>query len=133
MRPLLLVSVLSLCFVGCGSRLKLHKVTGTVKFPDGSVPQGEMATITFQPANVMEGKPASSNLEQDGSFQLFTLDQRDGGALAGDYRVIVHVTEDYPDLKFLVARKYADARETPLTATVKASQKNHFDFEVEKP
>ena len=66
--------------------MDLHEVTGTVKFADGSVPQGEMSTITFQPVNAMEGKAASSNIEPDGTFELYTLTPGDGGALAGQHR-----------------------------------------------
>ena len=53
---------------GCSDRMDLHQVTGTVRFEDDSIPQGEMATITFVPMNSMEGKGASSNIESDGSL-----------------------------------------------------------------
>lgn len=119
--------------VGCADRMDLHTVTGTVKFDDGTVPVGEMSTITFVPTNPMEGKGASSNIEQDGTFELWTLRPNDGGALAGDYRVTLSVTRGYPNLEHLVARKFTELDETPLTATVEAKKKNHFDFVVEKP
>ena len=125
--------LVTLSVVGCGGRMDLHSVTGTVKFDDGTVPIGEMSTITFVPNNPMEGKGASSNIEDDGSFELWTLQPGDGGALAGDYRVTLSVTRGYPNLEHLVARKFTDLSETPLQATVEAGKKNHFDFVVEKP
>ncbi len=119
--------------VGCaGDKLELHEVTGTVKYKDGTVPQGEMSSVTFTPAVAMEGKGAFSNIEADGSFELWTLTQGDGGALAGDYRVTLNVIKGYPQRRSLVARKYTSLDETPLEATVEAGEQNHFVFEVEK-
>ncbi len=127
-------AVAVLVLVGCsGGRLKLHEVTGTVKFQDGAIPNGEMSTITFVPAEPMEGKAASGNIEPDGSFELWTITQGDGGALAGDYDVTLNVIRGYPRGRSMVAMKYTDLEDTPLNATVKAGEKNHFDFEVEKP
>jgi hypothetical protein len=131
--------VLSLACVGlagCGKGgLELHEVTGTVKFKDGTVPQGDasMSTITFVPVNPMEGKAASSSIAPDGSFELYTARQGDGGALAGDYRVTLNVITGYPRGTQLVARQYTQFNETPLEATVKAGEENHFDFQVDKP
>lgn len=119
--------------VGCSDRMDLHPVSGTVKYPDGSIPQGEMATITFVPKNAMDGKGASGTIEPDGTFQLWTLEPGDGGALAGDYRVTLSVTNGYPNLKHQVAREFTDLRDTPLDATVVAGEDNEFDFVVEKP
>jgi len=127
-------AVVTLVLVGCsGGRLKLHEVTGTVKFQDGTIPSGEMATITFVPADPMVGKAASSNIEPDGSFALWTLTQDDGGALAGDYKVTLNVIKGYPRGRSMVAKKFTDLIDTPLKATVEAGEKNHFDFKVEKP
>ncbi len=128
--PCLMVLLLSGC---AGDELPLYEVTGTVKFADGSVPQGEMSTVTFVPVIPMEGKAASSNIEADGSFKLWTVRQGDGGALAGDYVVTLNVIKGYPRGKSMVAQKYADMRQSPLKATVRADEPNHFDFQVEKP
>ena len=134
-RPLFVLSLVILLLVGCSEdELPLHEVTGTVTFEDGSIPQGEMSsTITFIPAVPMEGKAASSNIEPDGRFRLWTVTQGDGGALAGDYRVTLNVINGYPRGKSVVAKKYTDLNETPLEAAVKADQRNHFDFKVERP
>ena len=126
------IGLLLLTSIGCSDRMDLHRVTGTVKYGDGSVPQGEMATITFVPTNAMDGKGASSTIESDGTFQLWTLEPGDGGALAGDYRVTLSVTNGYPNLQHQVAREFTDLRDTPLKATVVGGEDNEFDFVVEK-
>jgi hypothetical protein len=123
-----------LACAGCGADgLELHAVTGTVTFKDGSVPQGEMSTITFTPVNPMVGKAASSTIAPDGSFELYTARQGDGGALAGEYRVTLNVITGYPRGTSLVSSAYTNLNETPLEATVKASEENHFKFEVDRP
>jgi hypothetical protein len=132
--PAVIGSAFVLVLAGCsGDRLDLHEVTGTVKFTDGTVPQGEMSTITFIPAIPLEGKAASSHIDSDGSFRLWTVTQGDGGALAGDYLVTVTVINGYPQGKSVVASKYTHQNETPLQVTVEAGEKNHFNFQVEKP
>ena len=133
----IVVALLLFGLAGCGKGgLELHEVTGTVKYSDGTVPQGEpgMSTITFTPVNPMEGKAASSSIAPDGSFSLYTVRQGDGGALAGDYRVTLNVITGYPRGRQLVAGQYTNLNETPLTATVQAGEKNHFEFhEIERP
>lgn len=129
-----MLGVILMLAVGCwGGGPQLYEVTGTVKFEDGSVPQAEMSTITFVPAVPMQGKAASSNIEPDGSFDLWTITQGDGGALAGDYFVTLNVIDGYPDGRSVVLQKYTDFQETPLKATVKPDEPNHFDFRIEKP
>lgn len=129
--PLLFIA---LALTGCG-RGDLHvPVTGTVKFADGSVPKGVIASITFQPASAGPGsKGASSTIApEDGSFELRTVQPGDG-ALPGDYLVTVNVMDGYPRGKSVVADKFTRATDTPLKATVDADKENHFDFVVEKP
>ena len=108
-------------------------VTGTVKFSDDTVPKGDIASITFQPSAAGPGtKGASGNIGDDGSFTLSTVKPGDG-ALPGDYRVTVHVMQGYPNGKSMVADIYTRHSATPLNATVKAGDENHFDFTVERP
>ncbi len=123
-----------LTLFGCrNDRMDLHPVSGTVAFEDGSIPEGEMATVTFVPVNAMEGKGASSKIEADGSYQLWTLEPGDGGALAGDYRVTLSITKGYPNIQHQVDLKFTELSETPLKAKVVAGEENHFDFVVEPP
>ena len=133
MKRLCPVLLLALALAGCGRGDPHVPVTGTVKFSDGSVPKGEIATITFQPVSAGPGaKGASSMIAEDGSFSLRTLKPGDG-ALPGDYLVTVHVMDGYPQGKSVVADVFTKASSTPLKETVDGSKENHFDFVVERP
>jgi hypothetical protein len=124
--------MLGLVLAGCSDGDPHVPVTGTVKFSDGSVPKGAVASITFQPASLGPGsKAASSTIAEDGSFSLRTVKPADG-ALPGDYVVTVHVIDVYPRGKSVVADDFTKAGATPLKATVDANEKNHFDFVVER-
>jgi hypothetical protein len=119
--------------VGCGEANPYLPVTGTVKFDDGTVPQGEIASITFQPkSGGIDTKGAQGTIESDGSFQLNSEKPGDG-AKPGEYAVIVHIMIGYPDGKSVVPRIYTNPRTTPLSAEVKANGENHFEFAIEKP
>jgi hypothetical protein len=111
---------------GCRDRGHTYvPVTGTVKYSDGTVPKGDIASITFQPAGAApDSKAASGTIKPDGTFALTTLTPGDG-ARPGDYVVKVTVTKDYPAMKSVV-------KNTPLKATVTEDGENHFDFVVER-
>ena len=88
--PGLVCLTLLIAVVGCGSAERQPvKVTGTVKYSDGTIPQGEVAVIRFEPASLATGqvdgqtKAASGTIQTDGSFQLSTLGENDG-RLRGD-------------------------------------------------
>jgi hypothetical protein len=81
----LFLSALILTTVGCGKRLA--KVEGVVTL-DGKPLAG--ATVSFVPAG--EGRAATGRTGTDGSFRLTTF-RTDDGALPGEYRVVVTVTE----------------------------------------
>jgi predicted small lipoprotein YifL len=120
------VLLIAITLAGCGGRGHTYvPVTGTVKYSDGTVPKGDIASITFQPASVgPDYKGASGSITPDGTFSLTTIDPGDG-ARPGEYVVKVNVFKGYPDRKSLVANK-------PLTATVTEDGENHFDFVVER-
>jgi predicted small lipoprotein YifL len=119
---------------GCGGSGPTYvPVTGTVKYADGTVPTGDVATITFQPdASEPDTKAASGTIKPDGSFALQTINPGDG-ARPGDYAVTVHVMKGYPAGKSLVASRYTKPATTPLKAPVTEDGENHFDFIVERP
>src|SRR5437879_3108640 len=91
-----LVCVL-VCSLACGcskSQYEFAPVNGTVKFSDGSVPQGEIATIIFQPDDEASGvrispKAASGKIMPDGSFTLNSV-RGSTGAITGPYKVVLN-------------------------------------------
>ena len=119
---------------GCGKRGPTYvPVTGTVKFSDGSVPKGKIASINFQPvAGTADTKAASGSITADGSFTLTTVQPSDG-ARPGEYVATVTVKDNYPVGKSLVAERFTNPGNSPLKATVSEDGDNHFDFVVERP
>jgi hypothetical protein len=125
--------LVAITVTGCGKGPEYVPVTGTVKYADGTVPQGDAPAITFQPLESGPGKKgAFGKIMEDGTFTLQTVNPGDG-AQPGDYKVTVHVMKGYPRGKQMVAEKYINPNSTPLSATVKADDDNHFDFTVDKP
>lgn len=128
-----LFALIALVLAGCGQSRSHVPVTGTVKYGDGTVPQGDISSVTFQPSSPLPGaKGAAGNIGPDGAFELRTVKPGDG-ALPGDYKVTIHVTQGYPNGKSMVAKKFTSHADTPLTASVTAGDDNHFDFTVERP
>lgn len=135
----LVLMALTIALIGCGSSERQRvKVAGTVKYSDGSIPQGEVAVIRFEPASLATGqadpqtKAASGTIAPDGSFQLSTLDENDG-AFPGEYKVVFTIKAKYDGASpNLVAPQYASAATSPLTATVKPDSNEPFNFTIEK-
>ncbi|MFH1264746.1 MAG: hypothetical protein ABIK89_03420 [Planctomycetota bacterium] len=127
---------LVLLAAGCsrGPDVQMVPVQGTVKFTDGTVPQGETSRIVFEPVaggpNQIR-KMASGEIRPDGSFEMMTIKQGDG-VIAGKYKVIFEVFKTYLGRESLVPDKYTKPETTPLEVTVEADAKP-FEFELEKP
>ncbi|MCS7305939.1 MAG: hypothetical protein NZ602_12640 [Thermoguttaceae bacterium] len=117
-------------------------VRGTVRFTDGSIPQGEVATVYFEPIGIgtqatqlgpgVFRKTAFGTIDpKDGSFQLTTVNPGDG-AIAGKYKVIFDIRKTYMDpTSFLVPEKYTRSESTPFEVTVEPGC-GPFQFELEK-
>jgi hypothetical protein len=118
----------ALMLVGCGGDADMLAVSGTVKYADGTSPQGETARIVFQPT--AQGRPATATLGGDGSFELMTQTPGDG-ALPGHYKVVLEIWKSYRDQESVIPPEYGDAATTPLEATVDAEH-TEFEFTVEK-
>lgn len=122
--------------VGCGGAPGLQPVTGKVTFPDGQIPQGEVAVVRFEPieGTQAEGqsKAGSGNIQPDGTFKLMTI-QKDDGAFVGEYKVCFTFLKTYVGRESQVDAKYTTQKTTPHTAKVTQGGKNHFEFEVTKP
>lgn len=137
MRPLLyLLGAMALfLLVGCNNADRMYPVTGTVKFSDGTIPQGEVATIRFEPVKTsneeMSKSPAAGQLDAEGKFQLTSINMNDG-VRAGDYKVTLTILKTYGRSDSLIPAKYNLATTTPLTATVGPKTEKHFDFVLDR-
>ncbi len=120
---------------GCAkSEVELVPAAGTVKFSDGTVPQGEVAIVNFEPVGSrknVRSKGASADIQPDGSFQLKTVEPGDG-VIPGKYKVIVVVHKTYLGQELLVPQEYTQAQTTPFEATVESGKPNQFEFTLEK-
>ena len=134
LRRLACALLLTLPLSGCGDDGPTYvPVTGTVKYSDGTVPKGVIASINFQPVNPgADTKAASGSIASDGSFILTTIQPGDG-ARPGEYIVTVRVVDGYPDGKLLVAERFASPATSPLKETVEEGGDNKFDFVVARP
>ena len=141
---LLTVLLLGLFVTGCGKNSPLR---GKVTFMEDESPL-TVGIVYFESGNIM----ARGELRSDGSYQVGTLNQKDG-LPPGEYKVYIggaHTADTgsgqqrteldsmgvpmavAPLLRPLIDRKYATADQTPLVCKVPAP-KNRFDIVVEKP
>jgi hypothetical protein len=135
---IIVATMLSLC-AGCGDGGRERvKVSGTVKYADGTVPQGEVCVIRFEPASMATGKAdattkaASGAIQPDGSYQMTTVEPNDG-VFPGEYKVTFTVKAKYDGASpNLVEPKFATAATTPHSATVKSGDNKPLDFVIEK-
>lgn len=132
------VGLLSLC-AGCGdSGRERVKVAGKVKYSDGTIPQGEVCVIRFEPASLATGqadamtKAASGTIQADGSYQLTTVDPNDG-VFPGDYKVTFTIKAKYDGASpNLVAPQFATAATSPLSVSVQSGDTKPLDFVIDK-
>lgn len=112
-----------LSLVGCS---KYVGVDGTVKWSDGS-PLTE-GTIIFEGAT----HSALGDIQKDGTFKMGMVKPGEGMP-PGDYKVTIAGGEGAlvaPSGKPLYDPKFANPKETPLTATVVSGKNAPFEFTV---
>ncbi len=127
---------------------KLVKVSGTVKFKDGSVPEGQYRFVTLQPVKVYVApssdievhvavtdltvlKGAGGEIQADGRFEMTTI-KRGDGVLPGRYKVTIKCLKNYADPDSLtIPKKYAEFSTTPLEVTIE-KRRSDLDFVLEK-
>ncbi|MDZ7617587.1 MAG: hypothetical protein U1E05_11315 [Patescibacteria group bacterium] len=121
--------------VGCGgSPVDLAPVQGTIAFEDGTVPQGEVMKVYFEP--VADGpqaikKVASGDIAPDGSFQLMTRMPGDG-VIPGKYKVFFTVERTYLGQESLLPARFTSASQTPFEVVVEAGKNEPFSFTLQK-
>jgi hypothetical protein len=132
--------------MGCNRGPHLVKVHGKVTVKGKPLEQG---VVMFYPTS---GRPATGQINSDGTYRLTTLAPGDG-AEPGEYRVTVDavdVKESAPPptsleeeiaqgtsgkpapraiVRYLAPEQYADPTSTPLKATV-ADQENEINFDI---
>jgi hypothetical protein len=120
--------VASMVAAGCGGR-DLHKVSGTVRFPDGSpVPLGRVVVAYG------DGGGSWGRIQQDGRFTIGTFTEKDG-MKAGTYRVAIKDAE-ISDLakgtvQQLVHRRFLSPETSGLSFSV--PDQMSWDIVVDKP
>ena len=127
---------------GCGNdNARVYPVSGTVTVKGKPMSLG--GSIALVPIDGQVGPAAGGTIAADGSFVLSTYEEGDG-ALPGKHRVVItQVTEQEPGMDQMpedgaatarvkiapavprsewIPEKYADFRESPLTATVEPKE-----------
>ncbi|MEM8863966.1 MAG: hypothetical protein AAGF31_00280 [Planctomycetota bacterium] len=105
--------------------------SGIVQYENGEPISGAIRVIRFEPAKESTAeirKVASSEINQDGSFDLMTYKPGDG-AFRGDYIVTLTVLESPITGKSLIPAKYTHRESTPLKVTVDGA-KSDYRFEI---
>lgn len=146
-RLLLALLAVAAAPLGCGDqRAKRARVQGTVTVGGRPLTQG---VIMFYPT--AGGRPATGQIDADGTYELTTYDPGDG-ALLGDHAVTIEAVEVNetsappaslldevssaptatrpPQVRWLVPEDYADRSTSPLTAVVE-DKDNTIDFPIE--
>ncbi len=105
---------------GCGGSKETAQVKGKVTYKDGSIPQGGVRAVRFEPAadtTAKIRKGASGNIGPDGSFEMYTRKPGDGVNL-GKYVVTFAVWKGPMDQTSLILEKYANASSSPYSVEV---------------
>jgi len=136
LRRIVWVALLAPWVAGCssGPDVEMVPVRGTVKFADGTVPQGETATVIFEPVaggSQQLRKLASGEIQPDGSFEMMTVKPGDG-VIAGKYKVIFEVFKKDLGREPLVPQKYTKPETTPFEETVEPGMEPP-EYVLEKP
>jgi hypothetical protein len=109
----------ALCVAGCGGR-EAAQVSGRVQYKGGEPITGGIRVIRFEPtpdSTATVRKAASSNIEQDGSFTLFTRKPGDGVYL-GKYAVTFTVLSSATGGQLLIKPEYVAPDQTPFEIEV---------------
>lgn len=138
-----LVASSLLALGGCGSDAPypIAPAKGVVKYKDGSIPQGEVMIIRFEPNLPPTGgggsgsRPGTASAEinpQDGSFEMMIGRGNLQGAPVGEHKVTFTIIDNYENPTSLIPEEYNKSSTTPITATVPPEGKTDFVFEIER-
>jgi hypothetical protein len=110
------------CGAGSGTMATLIPVKGKVTYKGQPLTKG---IVRFEPDGY--GRPATGELQADGTFVLTTL-QKGDGVVAGEHKVSITDTGSKPR-KELVPKKYTIPNTSKLTAEVDADH-TEFNFDL---
>ena len=131
----IIIAIIFSCSTGCGSGSDLTEASGIVSYQGRPVPSGN---ITFYPKH---GRPASGNIESDGTFVLSSYRSGDGLPI-GKYKVCVTAYKatktlvNYDEVvrhrpaEYLVPKKYSSVSSSPLEIEVTKGGDNHFVIDI---
>jgi hypothetical protein len=125
-----LIVLCALC-AGCNDR-PTAQVSGKVLYKDGTVPQGGVRLIRFEPASDTTAtirKAATGYIADDGAFQMYTRKPGDG-VILGKYAVTFTFWRGARDKVSLIDEKYTTAATTPYHITVD-DDVDDLKFEIE--
>ena len=109
----------------------MAKVSGTVTYTDGKIPQGDVAVVRFNPedgSTAVIRKGASGSISPDGRFEMMTRVPGDG-VYYGEYAVtFVVLRAGSPGNSVL--HKYTNPRTTPFKVKIDGN-KDDLKFEIE--
>ena len=115
-----LTALISICCIGCSTRLQTYPVAGKVQFKTGGV----VHVGTVELKSVEHGLQARGEIGPDGDFTLTTFDDGDG-AVAGKHKCVIVqfvMTEDVashrPSMIGVIDRKYASYTTSDLLVTI---------------
>lgn len=128
---LLAILVLALCCLGCGQN-NMVQVSGKVKYKDGSPIEGAVRMVRFEPSensNAEVRKPATGQIQDDGSFKMLTLKPGDG-VYKGEYTVAFSILTKPMNGEWLIKEEYRSAEATPFKVKVDRAR-DDLVFEIE--
>jgi hypothetical protein len=115
---------------GCGNGKRVAQVRGKVVFKNGSMPKAGIRMVRLEPAldtSATIRKGASGSINEDGTFDIYTLRPGDGVYL-GQYAVTFTFLKSFTEQKQMIANKYTKAATTPYHLNL---ERNTDDLEYE--
>jgi hypothetical protein len=133
-------SLLAATLAGCGGSgdpFSYVKMSGSVKYTDGTPINAPRVRLIFVPQDVKQPDPktfppnGNADVKSDGTFDSETSHKPDDGLLPGKHKVLV-LTQTANDMALqLLDPKYGDPALTPLL--VDTANPDSFNLKVEKP
>jgi hypothetical protein len=130
---LLPMTLLAAVASGCDRGPATAQVRGKVVYSDGSVPEGGVRVVRFEPTSDSKAevrKGASGEIQDDGTFEMYTRRPGDGVYL-GQYAVTFAIYKSPIEPITLIPMKYTASTTTPFRITVDRNRDDLL-YEIEK-